>query len=103
MCFSFGLLSAEQWWLLQDIKRVRGKVSATGQSLTPTQIKRLYRTLSQDKTTAGKRDYAMIALMLATGLRRAEVRDIDVHDYNVNARYSTSFTAHYFNVRLFPF
>lgn len=82
LCFSVGLISAEQWLLLKAVKRVRGKRSTTGQSLTAAQIKHLYRSLSQDKTAAGKRDYAVIALMLATGLRRAEVRDIDMADYN---------------------
>ncbi len=82
VCFSLGLISAEHWLLLQAIKRVRGKRSSTGQSLTGIQIKKLYRTLSQDKTAAGLRDHAVIAYMLATGLRRSEVRDLELSDYH---------------------
>lgn len=81
-CFNLGLISADQLMLLSDIKRVRGKRLPSGRSLSRQEIKKLYRVCIQDKPVAGIRDYAIIALMLATGIRRSEVINIDLADYN---------------------
>jgi len=81
-CFNLGLISADQLMRLKDIKRVRGKRLPSGRSLSSQDIKKLYRACTQDKTTAGKRDHAIIAMMLATGIRRSEVVTIDTEDYN---------------------
>ncbi len=81
-CFSLRLISAEQWLLVQTIKPVRGQCQRVGNSLTLPQINRLHRVCSQDKTLAGKRDHALIALMLATGLRRSEVSALELGDYD---------------------
>jgi len=81
-CFNLGLISADQLMRLNDIKRVRGKRLPSGRSLTKHEIKKLYRACIQDKSAAGKRDYAIIAIMLATGIRRSEVIAINIDDYN---------------------
>ena len=80
-CLSLGLISAEQWILVKDIKPLRGQRQPAGTSLNLSQIARLHRSLSQDKTAAGKRDHALIALILASGLRRAEVSQLQLSDY----------------------
>lgn len=82
MCFSVGLISAEQWLLLQGIKRVRSSRQPVGKRLTPQQIARLQRVCRFDHSVAGKRDHALIALMLATGLRRAEISALELGDYS---------------------
>ncbi len=81
-CFNLGLISADQLMRLNDIKRVRGKRLPSGRSLSAQEIKKLYRVCTQDNSPAGKRDHAIIAVMLATGIRRSEVIAIDVDDYN---------------------
>ncbi len=81
-CFNLGIISADQLMRLNDIKRVRGKRLPSGRSLTKQEIKKLNRACSQDKTSAGKRDHAIITTMLATGIRRSEVINIDIEDYN---------------------
>ena len=81
-CFNLGLISADQLMRLNDIKRVRGKRLPSGRSLSKQEIKKLYRACTQDKTAAGKRDHAIIAIMLATGIRRSEAISIKLEDYN---------------------
>jgi len=81
-CFNLKLISADQLLLLNDIKRVRGKRLPSGRSLSKQEIKKIYRACEQDKTTAGKRDQAIIATMLASGIRRSEVANITLDDYN---------------------
>jgi len=81
-CFNLKLISADQLLLLNDIKRVRGKRLPSGRSLSKQEIKKIYRACEKDKTTAGKRDQAIIATMLASGIRRSEVVNITLDDYN---------------------
>jgi site-specific recombinase XerD len=81
-CFNLGIISADQLMRLNDIKRVRGKRLPSGRSLTKQEIKNLYRVCTQDISPAGKRDLAIIATMLATGIRRSEVITINIEDYN---------------------
>jgi len=81
-CFNLGLIKADQLLLLNSVKPVRGQRLPSGRSLTPSEISKLHRVCQRDNTVAGKRDHALIALMLATGLRRAEVVAITIDDYN---------------------
>jgi len=81
-CFNLKLISADQLLLLNDIKRVRGKRLPSGRSLSKQDIKKIYRACEKDKTTAGKRDQAIIATMLASGIRRSEAANITLDDYN---------------------
>ena len=81
-CFNLGLIKADQLLLLNNVKPMRGQRLPSGRSLTASEISRLFRVCQQDKSIAGKRDHALIALMLATGLRRSEVVAINIDDYN---------------------
>lgn len=81
-CFNLRLIDADQLLLINYIKPVRCQRLPKGRSLTQSEIGKLHRACQQDKTAAGKRDHALIALMLATGLRRSEVIAIDIKDFN---------------------
>jgi integrase/recombinase XerD len=80
-CFHLGLIKADQLLLLNAVKPVNGHRLPSGRSLTNPEIHKLLR-VCQDKTIAGKRDQALIALMLATGLRRSEVSALTIEDVN---------------------
>jgi len=82
-CFNLGLIKAEQLLLINSVKRVRGSQLPGGRSLSERETKRLIAACKKDKTIAGKRDIAIIALMLGTGLRRSEIVSINRDDYNV--------------------
>jgi integrase/recombinase XerD len=82
-CFNLKLINADQLLPLNHnhIKPLRGQRLPSGRSLNKSERTQLYGRCSQDKTRAGKRDHAVIALMLATGIRRSEVTAISIDDY----------------------
>lgn len=81
-CFHLKLITAEQMLLLKGITAVRSQRLPSGRSLTKSELAKMHRSCKLDKTTIGKRDYAVIALLLATGIRRSEVIAITLDDYN---------------------
>jgi site-specific recombinase XerD len=81
-CFNLGLIQADQLMLINEVKRVRGKRLPSGRCLSQYETKALISACRQDKSIAGKRDLAVIVLMLATGLRRSEVVALDIDDYS---------------------
>jgi integrase/recombinase XerD len=80
-CFHLKLITAEQVLLLKGIAAVRSQRLPSGRSLNKREITKLHRSCKRDKTLIGKRDHAIIALLLATGLRRSEVIAIQLDDY----------------------
>lgn len=81
-CFHLKLVSAEQLLTINSIKPVRGQRLISGRSLVSKESQKLLRVCKQDKSAIGKRDHALLSLMLATGLRRAEITDLNVTDFN---------------------
>lgn len=81
-CFHLKLITAEQMLLLKGITAVRSQRLPSGRSLNKGELAKLHRCCKQDNSTIGKRDYAIIALLLATGIRRSEVIAITIEDYN---------------------
>jgi site-specific recombinase XerD len=81
-CFHLKLINADQMLLIGGITPVRGQRLPSGRSLNKRELRKLHNACQQDKSVIGKRDYAVIALMLATGLRRSEVIAINLDDYN---------------------
>ncbi len=79
-CFNLGLIKADQLMLLNNVKSVRGQRLPSGRSLTAHEAQKLLRSCAKDLSIAGRRDHALIALMLATGLRRSEVVAISMSD-----------------------
>jgi len=81
-CFNLGLIKADQLMSINEVKRVRGKKLPSGRCLSKKETKALITVCKRDKSISGKRDLAMIVLMLATGLRRSEVVALNMGDYN---------------------
>lgn len=81
-CFHLKLITAEQMLLLNGISAVRSQRLPSGRSLNKNELGKLHRSCKRDQTIIGKRDYAVIALLLATGIRRSEVITITIDDYN---------------------
>jgi len=79
--FGLGLIPADVYLRLDQVELVKGKRLPAGRSLTPGEVDKLLRACRRDKTPAGARDAAMIALMAAAGLRRAEVVSLVMDDY----------------------
>jgi len=81
-CFHLKLICAEQMLLLKGVSAMRSHRLPSGRSLNKCELAKLNRCCKRDKTVLGKRDYAVIALLLATGIRRSEVIAITIDDYN---------------------
>lgn len=80
--FNLGLIDAEELARIKSVRSVRGERLLRGRALAPGELGALMSACANDETAAGIRDGALIALMYATGLRRAEVVALTVDDYN---------------------
>lgn len=78
-----GYMSAEDYQRAIDLKPVKGQKAAqaeTGRHLTGGEIAALIN--SCDGSKAGLRDAAIIAVGYGCGLRRSEIADLDLGDYD---------------------
>lgn len=81
-CFNLKLIDADQLLSINTVKPVRGSRLLSGRSLTSSESQKLLRVCKQDKSLTGKRDLALLTLMLCTGLRRSEVVTLHVDDFD---------------------
>ena len=65
-----------------DLDPVNGETLPAGRALTAGEISALMSVCERDLSPAGARDAAMIACMYPGGLRRDEVINLDLSDYN---------------------
>ena len=72
-----GLLGAEEAASLTDVPNLRQSGTRLGHWLTREQARELLRIPDRD-TLKGKRDYAILALLVGCGLRRAELASLDI-------------------------
>ena len=74
-----GLISAEDAANLSDIPNVRQRGNRLGNWLTREQAKELLRVPDRS-TLKGKRDYAILALLVGCALRRRELATLEISD-----------------------
>ena len=72
-----GFLGAEEAATLTDVSNLRQSGTRLGNWLTREQARELLAVPDRD-TLKGKRDYAILALLVGCGLRRAELASLDV-------------------------
>ena len=77
-----GQMSAEDYQKAVSVKSVKATTLPAGRELQSGEISALMEACEDDKTPAGVRDAAVIGLMYAAGLRRAEVITLDLADYD---------------------
>jgi len=77
--FNLGLMSADTYMRIKNVKPVKGSRLPPGRALSVTEIGELLDTCTG---VIGVRDAALIGLLYAGGLRRAEVVALDVVDFN---------------------
>ena len=80
-----GLMSADDYTRAADLASVTGSTLLRGRALDSGEIAALLDTCANDSTAAGVRDGAMIALLRAGGLRRAEVVTLTLADIEIEA------------------
>lgn len=80
--FNLELLSGDDLERIRSVKPVAGERLPSGRALTAGEIGALMGACADDAGPGGVRDAALIALLYAGGLRRAEVVGLDVTDLN---------------------
>jgi integrase/recombinase XerD len=82
---SLDLMSSSDYRRALAFKGVSGSTLPRGRALAAGEIAALLEACAQDESAAGARDGALIALLRAGGLRRAEVCALEVADYDALA------------------
>jgi integrase len=80
-----GYIGAEQWMKIDDIDPIKtdnDDLDVTGRALTPAEISRLMIACASDRSIAGVRDAAVIALGYGLGMRRSEITRLQMKDYD---------------------
>lgn len=80
--WQLGLMSAEELARAVDIKNVTGQTLPAGRGLAAGEISGLLAVCGADHGPAGARDAAIIAILYSCGLRRDELVNISLADYN---------------------
>ena len=76
------LISPVDYARAVDISSVKGSKELRGRALSQSEIDSLMQVCFSDRTPAGFRDAALIAILRGAGLRRAEVVKLDLKDFN---------------------
>jgi integrase len=77
-----GQMTGEDYYKARDVDSVRGETLPAGRALSAGEIAALMAACENDPTAAGARDAALIATMYPGGLRRGEVADLALADYD---------------------
>lgn len=80
--WKLGRMSAEDYHRARDVENIKGETLPAGRDLSAGELAALLAACESDSSPAGARDAAIIALMYATGLRRASVVRLDLKDYD---------------------
>lgn len=76
-----GQMSAEDYHRAADLPSVRGTTPPRGRALDGDELSQLFARCALDKSPAGVRDAALLAVLYGCGLRRSELVGLDVSDY----------------------
>lgn len=80
--WKLGLMDGEDYRRARDVKNVRSETLPRGRALVSQEMIELMQVCQADKTPAGVRDAALIAILYTTGLRRSEVVALKLSDYD---------------------
>lgn len=80
--FNLELMDSNELTRIKSVKSVTGERLLRGRALGPGELGALMDACARDEGPAGIRDGALIALLYAAGLRRAEVVALDVADFD---------------------
>lgn len=77
-----GDLSGDDWQRIADIPRAKGTRLPAGRALTDSELRDLFAAALADRRPIGLRNAAALAVLAATGCRRAECCAINREDYD---------------------
>ena len=77
-----GLTEADQYFRVNEIGNVKGETLPAGRALASGEIYALMQVCINDQTPAGFRDAAIIAVLAVAGLRRDELVNLNLADFD---------------------
>lgn len=83
--FHLGQVDAERVLRVKAVKRVPVDSGLRGRSLTKEDVHKLLNCCQRDKSAIGVRDAALLAILVTTGIRRAEASALCIEDYDTEA------------------
>ena len=83
--WQLGQMSAEDYHLAASVSGVRGTTLPAGRLLSQGELVALIGDCANDQTALGVRDGAIIALLYSCGLRRDEIVQLDLADFDSEA------------------
>jgi len=81
-CWRLGLMDAETYRRAADVANVRARTLPAGRGVERDEVRALLEACAADLSTAGRRDAAVVAILYASGLRRAELCGLDLDDFD---------------------
>jgi len=81
--FHLGLVDADCVLRVKAVRRVAVASGPRGRSLTPVEVRKLLSCGKNDRTPIGIRDTALLAVLVCTGMRRAELCALYIDDYDI--------------------
>jgi len=82
-CLRQGRLGADDFQRAIDLPPIRGRSGRRAPGLSPEDFVRIERICAEDAGPAGARDAALLSLLRASNLRRAEAVALDLDDYDL--------------------
>ncbi len=76
-----NLMTDEEYRRIREVKPHKGETLPAGRSIRAGELRALVEACARDRTLAGARDAAILAVLYVGGLRRAELSALDVGDY----------------------
>jgi site-specific recombinase XerD len=80
--WNLGLMAAEDYQKAASVKGLKAEAPPAGRALSSGEIRALMTACMADPSPAGARDAAMLAILRICGLRRAELVNLDLADYD---------------------
>lgn len=79
-----GQMSAEDYHRARDVGNVRNETLPIGRELVPAELVALVEACKEDFSPAGVRDTAILAVLYSCGLRREELIQLDIKDFDAH-------------------
>ncbi len=82
--WELGLMPTEEYHRAAAIRAIKGETLPAGRAASSGELRALFGALDQT-TPGGCRDAALLAVAYGAGLRRAEIVDLDLSDYDAES------------------
>ena len=80
-CFQLGLMSADDRERASNLAAIRSSTLPRGRALAHLEIRAMFEVCRADQRPTGIRDAALFTVLYSAGLRRAELVQLDLRDY----------------------